>query len=142
MPRIIAFDLGRKSLGIAICDALMIAAHGYENYRFNEGAFRNATNHALEVIKKEEVNEVCIGLALNMDGSESQSSKSARHFKDDLLKAMPDLKVELVDERLTTVIATNRLLEADLSRNKRKKVIDMMSAVVILESYLSTRGKK
>ncbi len=141
MPRIIGFDLGRKTLGIAICDALMIAAHGLENYRFPEGAFRNATNHALEVIKEEEVNEVCIGLALNMDGSESDSSRSARRFKEDLIKEMPNLKVELVDERLTTVIATNRLLEADLSRNKRKQVIDMMSAVVILETYLAKRGK-
>ena len=141
MPRIIGFDLGRKSLGIAICDVLMIAAHGYENYRFNDGAFRNATNHAIEVIKEEEVDEVCIGLALNMDGTESDSSRSARHFKEDLEKAIPGLKVALVDERLTTVMANRRLLEADLSRNKRKQVIDMMSAVVILETYLASRGK-
>ena len=141
MPRIIGFDLGRKSLGIAICDPLMIAAHGYENYRFSDGAFRNATNHAIEVIKKEEVDEVCIGLALNMDGSESDSSRSARHFKADLEAALPGLKVTLVDERLTTVMANRRLLEADLSRNKRKQVIDMMSAVVILETYLASRGK-
>jgi putative Holliday junction resolvase len=139
MPRIIAFDLGRKSLGIATTDSLLISAHGYEEYRFPDGAFQDATKHAIEVIKKENVLEICVGLPLHMSGEESKSSESARHFAKDLEIALPNVKVSLVDERMTTIIANNRLLEADLSRKKRKEVIDKMSAVVILESYLNQR---
>lgn len=139
MPKIIAFDLGRKSLGIAITDSLLISAHGYEEYRFSDGAFADATNHAVEVINKESVKEVCVGLPLHMSGEESKSSESARHFAKDLEKSLPDVKVVLIDERMTTIIANNRLLEANLSRKKRKEVIDKMSAVVILETYLNQR---
>ena len=140
MGKIIGFDLGRKSLGIAISDALLIAAHGYEEFRFEDGAFKKALNRAVDVIKKENVNEVCIGLPLHMSGEESDSSRSCRKFANDLHELLPDIKIELVDERMTTMIATNRLLEANLSRNKRKEVIDKMSAVVILESYMNMRS--
>lgn len=139
MSKIIAFDLGRKSLGIAITDSLLISAHGYEEYRFSDGAFKDALKHAIEVINKENVNEVCIGLPLHMSGEESESSKSSRKFAHDLELSLPCVKVSLVDERMTTLIANKRLLEANLSRAKRKEVIDKMSAVVILESYLSQR---
>ncbi len=140
MGKIIAFDLGRKSLGVAITDALLISAHGYENFRFEDGAFKVALNEALRIIRLENVKEVCIGLPLHMSGEMSKSADSANRFKEDLIKEMPELTIAMVDERMTTIIANKRLLEADLSRNKRKKVIDEMSAVVILESYLSKRS--
>jgi len=136
MNRVIAFDLGSKSLGIAISDSLGIAAHGLENFRFNENGYRTAINHAIEVIKKENVNDIVIGLALNMDGSESNSSKTSRIFKEELLKIIPTLNITMLDERVTTMLATRYLLESDISRAKRKKVIDMESAVMILETYM------
>ena len=74
-----------------------------------------------------------------MSGESSPSSKRALEFRDKILARNPNLKVEMIDERLTTVIANKRLLEADLSRKKRKNVIDKMAAVVILESYLQRR---
>ncbi len=139
MNKIIGFDLGTKTLGIAISDSLGIAAHGLENFRFNEGGYQTALNHAEEVIKKENVNEVVIGLALNMDGSSSNSSKTSTIFKDELLKRIPTLKITMVDERMSTMLANRYLLESDISRAKRKKVIDMQSAVVILETYMEMK---
>lgn len=136
MNRIIGFDLGSKSLGIAITDSLGIAAHGYENFRFTNKAYQQAIAHALMVIDKEKINDVVIGLALNMDGSMSDSAHAATIFKDELLKRRPNLKIIMMDERMTTMQANRILLEADLSREKRKKVIDMESAVMILETYL------
>jgi len=73
-----------------------------------------------------------------MNGTMSPRAESALRFKEQLLELAPYLSVEMVDERWTTKIATNRLLEANLSRSKRKKVIDQQAAVVILESYLAT----
>ena len=136
MKRVLGFDLGAKTLGIAISDSLGIAAHGYENFRFNENGYQQAIAHALSVIKKEGIEEIALGLALNMNGSESNSSKVARRFKEELLKRNKALKITLIDERMTTLQANRLLLEADLSRAKRKKVIDMTSAVMILETYL------
>lgn len=139
MKKIIAFDLGTKTLGIAISDALGIAAHGLENFRFNEGGYQTAITHAVEVLNKEGVDEVAIGLALNMNGTDSDSSKASSIFKDELLKKMPNLKIKMVDERMSTMLANRRLLESDISRAKRKKVIDMQSAVVILETYMEMK---
>lgn len=136
MNRIMGLDLGTKTLGIAISDALGIAAHGYENFRFQEKAYQQAITHVVEVCKKERINDIVIGLALNMNGTESPSSTAARKFKEELLKHLPTLHIEFMDERMSTMQATRILLEADLSRKKRKQVIDMESAVMILETYL------
>lgn len=138
MKKIIGLDLGTKTLGIAISDALGIA-HGYENFNFEFGNYKKAREHVLELAKKESIDEIALGYPLHMSGEESERSKSTRKFKDDLLKENPNLKIVLVDERMTTIIANNRLLEANLSAKKRKEVIDKMSAVVILESYLAMR---
>lgn len=140
MDRILAFDLGTKSLGVAITDSLLISAHGYENFRFQDRTYKIALKEALRIIDKENIREICIGLPLHMSGEMSDSAQSSLIFRDDLLKERPHLKIEMIDERMTTMIANKRLLEADLSRAKRKRVIDEMSAVVILESYLSKRS--
>ena len=135
MDKVLGFDLGTKTLGIAKSDAMGIA-HGYEEFRFLEGAYRQALRHAIEVIDKEGIKEIALGYPLNMDGSVGERAKSSEMFRLSLLKERPDLKIELVDERLSTVMASKRLLEADLSRGKRHKVIDKAAATVILESYL------
>ncbi|MFA6644787.1 MAG: Holliday junction resolvase RuvX [Bacilli bacterium] len=141
MKKIIALDLGTKTLGIAITDGLLIAAHGYENFTFEEGNYKKARQHILDILDKEGVEELAIGLPLHMSGATSARSESALRFRDDLLSERPALKIAMVDERMTSIIANKRLLEADLSRSKRKAVIDKMSAVVILESYLQMRDQ-
>lgn len=137
--KVIGLDLGTTTCGIAMSDSLLIAAHGYENFRFEPGNYKKCREHLIEVLKKENVNELCIGLPLHMSGEESERSVSTRRFVDDLLKEMPELKVVFIDERMTTIIANKRLLEANLSAKKRKEVIDMMAAVAILEHYLEIR---
>ena len=141
MSKVLGLDLGTKTLGIAISDSLRIAAHGYENFTFETGNYKKARERVLEVCQKEGVTEIALGLPLHMSGEESERSKSSLRFRDDLLKENPSLQITMIDERMTTIIANNRLLEANLSREKRKAVIDKMSAVVILESYLARGGK-
>lgn len=138
MNKVLGLDLGTRTLGIAISDVLGIA-HGYEEFRFLEGAYKQAIKRVLEVCEKEKVTEIALGYPLNMDGSEGEKALSSKRFKNSLLEVNPNLKISLVDERMTTIIATKRLLEADLSRSKRHKVIDKQAAVVILESYLQRK---
>lgn len=140
MKKILGLDLGTKTLGIAISDSLGIAAHGYENFTFEKGNYKKARERVLEIASKEGIEEIALGLPLHMSGEMSDRATSCLRFRDDLLKDNPNLKINMVDERMTTIIANRRLLEADLSRAKRKAVIDEMSAVVILESYLASKG--
>ena len=91
-------------------------------------------------VKRDMIKEIALGLPLHMSGDESDHSLMCREFKERIEKEIPGIKVVLIDERWTTKQATRTLLEADLSRNKRKKVIDKMAAVVILETYLQMRG--
>lgn len=139
MKKVIALDLGTKTCGIAVSDVLGIA-HGRENFRFVEGAYRQCLAHVYEVMQGENIDEVALGYPLNMDGSAGERAQSAERFKKELLEMMPNIQVSLVDERLTTVMANRRLLEADISRKKRHKVIDQQAAVVILESYLNSKN--
>lgn len=141
MKKILGLDLGTKTLGIAMSDSLLIAAHGYENFSFEFGNYKKARERVLEICSKEDIEEIALGYPLHMSGELSKRAESCMRFKDDLLKENPNLKITLVDERMTTIIANRRLLEADISRKKRKEVIDKMAAVVILESYLQTRKR-
>ena len=136
MDRIIGFDLGEKTLGIAISDPLGITARGIETFRFNENDFNKAVNHALEVINNENVNDVVIGYPLNMDGSISYMAVNVLNFKESLLKLKPSLNIVLIDERLSTISANRNLMEMNLSPKKRKEIIDMEAAIIILEMYL------
>lgn len=138
MSKVLGLDLGSRTLGIAMSDVSRWYAYGVENFRFEEGNYKKAVEHVVELAKKEGITEIALGLPLNMNGTMSPRAESALRFKSQLEEAAPFLKVEMVDERWTTKIATNRLLEANLSRGKRKKVIDQQAAVVILESYLAT----
>lgn len=139
MKKVMGLDLGTRSCGIAISDTLGIA-HPKEEFRFLEGAYRQCLAHLQELLKKEDIHEIALGYPLNMDGSAGESAKRSERFKEELLQMDPTLSVSLVDERLTTVMASRRLLEADLSRGKRHAVIDQQAAQVILESYLNQKN--
>ena len=138
--KVIGLDLGEKTLGIAISDSLGIIAQGIETFRFEVAKYDLALERAFYFIDKEMIKEVALGLPLHMSGDESDHSRLARQFKTMLEDKRPNLKVVLIDERWTTKQANRVLLQADLSRNKRKKVNDKMAAVVILETYLQMRG--
>ena len=137
--KVLGLDLGEKSLGIAISDLMGIIATGIENFRFESMDFDKAMERVKFYVKRDNIKEIALGLPLHMSGDESDHSLMCRDFKARIEKEIPGVKVALVDERWTTKQANRYLLEADLSRNKRKKVIDKMAAVCILEAYLPTR---
>ena len=137
--KVLGLDLGEKSLGIAESDLMGIIASGVENFRFESLDFKAALERVKFYCKRDNIKEIALGLPLHMSGDESDHSKMCREFKTMIENEIPGVKVSLVDERWTTKQASRYLLEADLSRGKRKKVIDKMAAVCILEAYLPTR---
>ena len=138
--KVLGLDLGEKTLGIAESDLMGIIAQGIENFRFEDNNYDIALDRVIYYVKKDDIKEIALGLPLHLSGDESEHSKLARLFKTMIGEKLPNIKVVLIDERWTTKQANRRLLEADLSRKKRKNVIDKMSAVVILETYLQMRG--
>ncbi len=134
--RFLGFDVGEKTIGVALSDALFMVATPYILIS------RKKWMQDLEVIKKiistENVYGVVIGLPLNMDGSEGPKCQSVRQFARNLLKEV-DLPVIFWDERLSTVAVTRTLLDADMSRAKRKDNVDKMAASFILQGFLDSK---
>ena len=135
MGRLLGLDLGTRTCGIALSDPMGIIASGYENYRFRENDFESALKRVEEVVKEKKVYKIILGYPKHMNGDVGDKALLCEDFKNKLIELL-GLEVILEDERWTTKLAQNRLLEFDLSRNKRKQIIDKMAAVVILQNYL------
>lgn len=131
--RIMALDVGSKRIGVALSDPLKITAQGLET--FQRTTLEEDICGLWQLIDQYEVSQLVVGLPKNMDGTIGFKAEEVRQFIADLT-AQRSIEVIWVDERLTTVSAERTLLEADVSRAKRKKVIDKMAAVLILQSYL------
>ena len=138
--KVLGLDLGEKTLGVAVSDIMGIIATGVETFRFPDCQFEEALNRVRYFVEKDNIKEIALGLPLHMSGDESDHSRLCRRFKEMIESTLKGVKVVLIDERWTTKQANRVLLQADLSRAKRKKVIDKMAAVVILETYLQMRG--
>jgi len=137
--RVLGLDLGTKTLGIAISDRMGMIATGLENFTYKPGDYQSCYKRLDDIVKTNQITEIVIGLPKHMNGDEGEKVDFVRKFTDGLKKVV-NLPINEMDERWTTKLATNYLLEADLSRAKRKKVIDMMSAVIILQDYLDAKG--
>ena len=133
--KILGLDLGSRTLGIAISDALGIIASGLETYRFEDDRYDLALNRVIELVKEKKVDKIVLGYPKHMNGDIGEKAKLCEGFKKQIEDAI-NIEVILVDERWTTKLAENRLLQADISRKKRKQVIDKMAAVIILQTYL------
>lgn len=131
--RVMALDVGSKRIGVALSDPLKITAQGLQT--FNRTTLEEDITGLWKLIDEHEVSQLVVGLPKNMDGSEGFKVEEVRQFIADLT-AERQIEIIWIDERLTTVSAERALLEADVSRAKRKKVIDKMAAVIILQSYL------
>jgi len=134
--RILGIDLGEKRIGISISDELEITAQGLPTI-FSASEDEDLKN-IKKIVDKYDVEKIILGLPKNMNGTLGKQAKKAISFAEKLKKTF-QLPVELEDERLTTTKAEKLLIEDDRSRKKRKKVIDKMSAVIILQSYLDRR---
>jgi putative holliday junction resolvase len=134
--RTMGLDVGTRTVGIAVSDALGITAQGVTTLRRTN--LRADLAYLRRLAAEREVTRLVVGLPLNMDGSEGQRAAAARAFAEAAAKAT-ELPLEYQDERLTTVAAERVLLEADVSRKKRKEVIDQLAAQLILQAWLDAR---
>jgi putative holliday junction resolvase len=134
-PRILALDLGKKRIGLAISDPLGITAQGLPNLvRTNKRADLAALG---ELIQQREVGEVLMGNPINMRGSEGRQSVWVREFAD-AIQTRLGVPVKFWDERLTSVEAGRVLRESGISIEKRAAAVDRLSAVILLQSYLDS----
>ncbi|MCY1568430.1 Holliday junction resolvase RuvX [Staphylococcus pettenkoferi] len=136
--KIIGLDVGSKTVGVAISDLMGWTAQGLDTLRIDEENGDLGIEKLVDIIDKEKVGTVIIGLPKNMNNSIGFRGEASLHYKEMLQERRPDLEVKTWDERLSTMAAERSLLEADLSRQKRKKVIDKMAAVFILQGYLDS----
>lgn len=142
MGKILGLDLGTRTIGISISDSLEMIASALETYRFREDDFDSALKRVVEIAKEKKVYKIVLGHPKHMNGDVGDKALLCEDFREKLINEL-NIEVVLVDERWTTKLAQNRLLEFDLSRNKRKQIIDKMAAVVILQNYLdSNKGGK
>jgi len=136
--RILAFDVGEKRIGIAVSDPLGITAQGIETYHRTDDLEKDVS-HLLSVADGYRPVKLVFGMPRNMNGSYGMQAEATRAFADAVLEKW-DGEHAFEDERLTTASAKRVLLEADMRRDKRKKVIDKVAAVLILQSYLDAHG--
>lgn len=136
--KILGLDLGSKTLGIAMSDALGFTAQGIETFVFPENHYIKALKYVEEIVKKEQIKTVVLGYPKNMNGSIGERASLSESFALKL-KALIEVEVVLWDERMSTIMAQKILIDANVSRAKRKKVIDKMAAVVILQNYLDSK---
>ncbi|OGK05789.1 MAG: hypothetical protein A2W80_08465 [Candidatus Riflebacteria bacterium GWC2_50_8] len=132
--KILALDIGKKRIGVAICDRLEIAASPFSVVK----AGRTAVGEIVALLKKEEIDRVVIGMPVSLDGVEREPCERARYYKNELEK-QTSLPIDFFDERLTTKIAEASLIESGMRREQRRGVIDAVAASLILRSYLDYR---
>lgn len=137
--RCLGLDLGTRTLGVAISDKTNTLASFLKVIRFNDDTKNQMYEELCQIIKEYNITHVILGLPKNMDNSLGFASQRSIDFKNHLTNLV-DVEIILLDERLTTVEAENILLTADMSRKKRKIVIDGVAATIILETYLRMKG--
>jgi putative Holliday junction resolvase len=136
--RALGLDLGTKTIGLALSDELGFTAQGLETLA-RRGP-RKDVDALVSLARERGVDRFVLGLPLNMDGSEGPRAQATRAFGDGLAAASA-LPVIYWDERLTTVAAQRMLIDADVSRAKRKKVVDQVAATLILQGWLDSQQK-
>jgi len=136
--RILALDLGEKRIGVALSDALGLTAQGLTV--LSRQNLQQDLEQVMALTKKHEVQEIVIGLPRHMDGRLGEKAEEVLRWAKELEERL-SLPVHTVDERLTTLQAERVLLEADVSRRKRRQVIDKMAAGLILQSFLDSRNQ-
>ena len=139
MQRILGLDLGQKRIGLALSDKLGCTAQGLDTLVRSD--INRDIESLRELVEKYEVKEIVVGLPLNMNGSLGPSARKVMEFIG-ILKKKLGLPIKSRDERLSSLQAEGVLLKADLSRQKRKKVVDKLAAQLILQSYLESREER
>lgn len=136
MGRILAIDYGRKRTGLAVTDPLQIIANGLTTVPTAE-----VTDFILDYVKREPVERILVGLPRQANGQDSENMGRIVPFVSKLNKLLPDMPVEYVDERYTSVLAHQAMLEGGLKKKARqnKALVDEISATIILRDWLESR---
>ena len=136
MGRVVAIDFGRKRTGLAVTDPLQIIANGLDTVPTNE-----VLDYLSAYTTREQVDEFVVGYPLQMNHEESESMKYVKPFVERLKKAIPSVPVTFYDERFTSVMAHQAMLDGGLKKKKRqdKALVDKISATIILQSYLESK---
>ncbi len=135
--RKMSLDVGTRTIGIAVSDLMGMIANGVETIR--RTSEEKDYERIAQLIKEHEVDTLVVGYPKNMNGTIGERAQACEAMAHKLEDMFPEVKVVLWDERLSTVAAEKVLVDADMRRNKRKKIIDMMAAVVILQNYLDSK---
>ena len=138
--RTLALDLGTKTLGLAISDKTKTLANPYKTLHFKTEDYESIIPELKKIITEEEVDELVLGLPKNMDNSMGFASERSLKFKK-IIEDKLNITPILIDERLSTIEAENILINSDMRRDKRKKVIDSAAAMIILDTYLRSVNK-
>ena len=139
--RFLGLDLGSKTLGISISDKTNTIASVYTTLYFKDGDDESTISSLKEIIDKESITTLVLGLPKNMNNTLGERAIITLEFKKTLEDAFK-IPVIMEDERLTSVISNNVLISADVSRKKRKKKVDGMAAVIILQGYLDKMDRE
>lgn len=128
-------DLGMRTLGVSLSDTTLTISNLYKTIRYAEGMYNDSISELREIVKENDVTKIILGFPKNMNNTIGPKGEIAIEFQKTLQN---DLNIEVIlqDERLSTVEATNYMIQADISRKKRKKKIDGLAANIILQTYL------
>ncbi|MBR0230429.1 MAG: Holliday junction resolvase RuvX [Erysipelotrichaceae bacterium] len=137
MNKVIGLDLGSRTCGVALSDILGMVASPVETIRFEENDYETACDKVVEIIKKNNVKKAVLGLPKHMNGDVGIRGEISIMFKE-MLEESCGVEVILWDERLTTVSAQKSMIASNMNRQKRRKMVDTMAAVIILQSYLDS----
>lgn len=136
--RILGLDVGTKTVGVAMSDEMGWTAQGLETIKINEEQGHFGFDRISELVKQYNVDKIVVGLPKNMNGTIGPRGEACQQFAENLRELL-QLDVVMWDERLSTMAAERLLISADVSRKKRKQVIDKMAAVVILQGFLDSK---
>lgn len=134
--RILGIDYGEARVGVAITDGLNITAQGLETIQRNNSD-KMILRRLDEIMSEYEIDTIVVGMPLNMNGTISERAKITEQFVHKLKCKYNKLKIETIDERLTTVAAHKTMNFLDVNKNKKRNIVDTISAVYILETYLN-----
>ena len=137
--RYLGLDLGSKTLGIAISDYSNTIASVVKTIRFSDEDYQSLIEPLGNIVKEIDIQKIVLGYPLNMNGTVGMRAEICLDFKK-MIEEQLNVSVDMEDERLTSVISNQILIEADLSRKKRKKKVDGLAAQLILQSYLDRKG--
>ena len=139
--RYLGLDLGTRTLGISISDETKTIASGLTTLRFEEGDYDAILDDLRKILEENKIEKIVLGLPKNMNNTLGDRAETTIMFQKKI-EELFNIEVILQDERLSTVAAHNYLLEADMSRKNRKKVVVKIAATIILQSYLDRRNNE